>query len=150
MAQLSRRGWNNVLIFSVLAFIIIFQLSNQRLMDNPPSTSAPLAADAVVLEVHFPEGAFQRVGTRWRSTSEAWQGEQIESWLSTFYQAYPTRLLADPAISEFTIQLMILAQAEPKVFTWLPEQQLLYQPATQLAWQLPAERIASLTQAFQP
>lgn len=93
--RLGRRGWNNVLIFVVLAMILLFKFTGERL--NTPheegnsathpqgqsSTSAMLLpAGAVVLELDLPDRVIRRVGTSWQSEPEAGRPVvTIDAWL---------------------------------------------------------------------
>ena len=64
--QLSRRGWNNVLIFAVLAMMLVFQYSGKKI-EGDESTSqyqAALPAHAVVLSMQFDNIQIQRVGSQ--------------------------------------------------------------------------------------
>ena len=64
--QLSRRGWNNVLIFAVLAMMLVFQYSGKKI-EGDESTSqyqAALPAHAVVFSMQFDNIQIQRVGSQ--------------------------------------------------------------------------------------
>ena len=64
--QLSRRGWNNVLIFAVLAMMLVFQYSGKKI-EGDESTSqyqSALPAHAVVLSMQFDNIQIQRVGSQ--------------------------------------------------------------------------------------
>ncbi|KXO06565.1 hypothetical protein AKG98_3125 [Moritella sp. JT01] len=64
--QLSRRGWNNVLIFSVLAMMLVFQYSGKKIKGDEPAGQyqAALPAHAVVLSMQFDNIQIQRVGSQ--------------------------------------------------------------------------------------
>lgn len=148
--QLTRRGWNNVLILAVLAFIGIFQFSHNQLFQSKAIASAPLADEQIIMEVQLPNRTFQRVGSGWRSSDPAWSEERITAWLPLFKQSYPTIDVEPLPVAEQVIQLHLLAESEPLVLFWLPSQGLLYQANQVQAWQIPAEVAAVFTQASQP
>lgn len=64
--QLSRRGWNNVLIFAVLAMMLIFQYSGKKMNGDDSATlyQSALPASAVVLSMQFDNIQIQRVGSQ--------------------------------------------------------------------------------------
>ncbi len=68
--NLSRKGWNNVLIFAVLGMIFIFNFSH-KLMMEPKSfktdSSSILPEHTMVLSMEAPDYIIERVGRSWRS-----------------------------------------------------------------------------------
>ncbi|SQD79613.1 hypothetical protein [Moritella yayanosii] len=64
--QLSRRGWNNVLIFTILAMMLIFQYSGKTIGGGNTTryyqTALPL--NAIVLSMQFDNIQIQRVGSQ--------------------------------------------------------------------------------------
>lgn len=69
MPKLSRRGWNNVLIFSIIAFMLILNLPTiikNNFMEQEQSTY-PYVMDpqADIKEMHFSQFSIQREGIDW-------------------------------------------------------------------------------------
>ncbi len=72
--RLSRAGWNNVLIFSILAFILLINFSNQRLfpssnplVDEARGEQAILGEHAVILSLTIEKTlTIERVAQSWR------------------------------------------------------------------------------------
>ncbi len=64
--QLSRRGWNNVLIFVVLAMMLVFQYSGKKMEggDSASQYQTALPSNAVVLSMQFDNIQIQRVGSQ--------------------------------------------------------------------------------------
>ncbi|PKH07537.1 hypothetical protein [Moritella sp. Urea-trap-13] len=64
--QLSRRGWNNVLIFTVLTMMLIFQYSGKKTNGDDTASlyQSALPASAVVLSMKFDNIQIQRVGSQ--------------------------------------------------------------------------------------
>lgn len=64
--QLSRRGWNNVLIFAVLAMMLIFQYSGKNMNsdDAVSQYQSALPSNAVILSMQFDNIQIQRVGSQ--------------------------------------------------------------------------------------
>ncbi|CAG8999705.1 MAG: hypothetical protein CENE_01684 [Candidatus Celerinatantimonas neptuna] len=94
--RLGRRGWNNVIIFVVLAMILLFRFTSEKLNEHrsEPASSVQasssslanqgrlLPSDAVVLELDLPGRVIQRVGTGWRSQPEASRSVvTVDAWL---------------------------------------------------------------------
>ena len=67
--QLSRKAWNNVLIFSMLLMIFFFNGLHKKLNSVPeqPSIQTVLPAQSFILALSFPEHKIERIGTAWRS-----------------------------------------------------------------------------------
>lgn len=65
MRKLSQRAWNNVLIFSMLALIIILNWENFVRSDNAVPTTALDETD-VILSMQIDTLSFERIGTGWR------------------------------------------------------------------------------------
>ncbi|OUS70854.1 hypothetical protein B5G52_12985 [Pseudoalteromonas sp. A601] len=83
--QLSRKAWNNVLIFSMLLMIFFFNGLHKKLNSVPeqPSIQTLLPAQSFILALSFPEQKVERIGTAWRSllllenpTSSEWSANQ--------------------------------------------------------------------------
>ncbi len=139
--QLSRRGWNNVLIFAVLGFICVFQLSQQGLLERQPERSAPVPDTAVIMEIRFDETLIQRIGNGWRSPQSAWNEAQIEQWLRLLQTALPTREIVEQPAG-VPIQLLLLGESEPLVLLWQPQQSLLHGLNQSWGWQLADDQVA--------
>ena len=88
MIRLSRRAWNNVLIFSVLIMIVLFNSTNNFLTDGAPSVPEQiplLPPDSVVMTIDFGATEIERVGRGWRTKpsvnlSEAQLSSVVEAW----------------------------------------------------------------------
>ncbi len=68
--KMSRRGWNNIIIFAVASMILIFkyvELHNQEASSEQAEIGQLLPQGATVLRLELPELVIERVGTEWRS-----------------------------------------------------------------------------------
>lgn len=96
--QLGRKGWNNVVIFSMLLMIFFFNGLHTKLNSGPeqPSVQSVLPTQSFILALEFPDQKIERIGTSWRATalvknasSSLWQAtavnlvELINEWQST-------------------------------------------------------------------
>ncbi|MDF2179284.1 hypothetical protein P2G88_13570 [Aliiglaciecola sp. CAU 1673] len=67
MIRLSRKGWNNVLIFATLLMILLFNQSGRFLTDGEPATSHTLLpTDIPLMKLEFGAHQLERIGQGWR------------------------------------------------------------------------------------
>lgn len=84
--QLSRRGWNNVIIFSMLIMIFFLNGLHKNLgSDDAVASFHPvLPLHSFVLTLSFDQQKIERIGTSWRtntptpSTVTDWQGTEVQ------------------------------------------------------------------------
>ncbi|WP_199610738.1 hypothetical protein [Flocculibacter collagenilyticus] len=71
MIRLSKKGWNNVLIFSMLAMIMLFNGMHKKIMESSQlgKVTAVLPADSFILKLEYPGYAVERIGQSWRLTN---------------------------------------------------------------------------------
>ncbi|SFC52727.1 hypothetical protein [Pseudoalteromonas denitrificans] len=88
MIQLSKKGWNNVLIFSMLVMIFLFNGLHHKWIDSPQDNSPQLilAEQSYILTVQYPTYKIERIGTSWRSNSQL-TNEQISNVILQWKQA---------------------------------------------------------------
>ena len=95
MIRLSRAGWNNVLIFSSLIMIFLFNGMHLKMFsteDKPAELQTLLPAEQMILTVDFPNLSIERIGRSWRAVPnsehsaeqlytvlEQWQQLQVQS-----------------------------------------------------------------------
>jgi len=66
---LTKRGWNNVLIFSCMGMIIIFNLMGGKLIENAEGDiTSVLPEQSMILTLDNPDFSIERLGTNWRVT----------------------------------------------------------------------------------
>lgn len=68
--KMSRRGWNNIIIFAVASMILIFkyvELHKQEAVPEYKQSGLLLPQGATILRLELPELVIERVGTEWRS-----------------------------------------------------------------------------------
>ena len=94
--QLGRKGWNNVIIFSMLIMIFFLNGWHKQLFNtaDEPSVQPVLPIQSFVLTLTFVDQKIERIGTSWRTTmlqkntpftwqaSEQQLGELITRWQS--------------------------------------------------------------------
>ena len=75
--KLSRTGWNNVIIFSVMIIILLINATNDRLFPEGEAandkTLLPEHSVILTLAINFSDSrqlTFERVGRAWKMTSQ--------------------------------------------------------------------------------
>lgn len=70
MIRLSKRAWNNVIIFAMLIMIVMFNMTNNILTGSVEQQSefGLLPDDAVLMTLEFGPDKIERIGKGWRST----------------------------------------------------------------------------------
>lgn len=86
MSGLSKRSWNNVLIYSVLVLIGLFFVLPEYLQRKSEQTpqSHLIAGEQTLLALHFPSHQIERAGPQWRvvpaDLSADAIGELLHAW----------------------------------------------------------------------
>ena len=72
MFRLSRKAWNNVLMFSMLIMIMVFNGLHNRFNASEDTLSAQplIAADELILSLDFNQYVIERIGRTWRLVSK--------------------------------------------------------------------------------
>lgn len=93
MFRLSRKGWNNVLIFSMLLMIMVFNGMHKKFsMGGSANVMLPLLPEgSLLLTLEYPNASIERIGQGWRSNPplgldgeqlaqiiNGWQNEAVE------------------------------------------------------------------------
>ncbi|WP_018692143.1 hypothetical protein [Algicola sagamiensis] len=90
MLRLSRQGWNNVLIFSMLIMIFLFNGLHHRMLsfESEPQSQQLLPEESMLLTLELPPYSIERIGKAWRiqpgrkDTSEAELHQLTTAWQS--------------------------------------------------------------------
>ncbi|WP_111976860.1 hypothetical protein [Algibacillus agarilyticus] len=90
MVRLTRKGWNNVLIFSSLAMILIFNGVHQKILGSVEQTGdqvSVLPTDQILLTLDVPGYSIERIGRSWRTNPDkgleaALLEKTIASWVN--------------------------------------------------------------------
>ena len=119
MLRLSQRAWNNVLIFAMLFMILLFNTSNNFLVNNDdePENVPLLPESAVVMSIEFGARKLQRIGQGWRVTPAQQVNEEalhqlVDRWQRTTMQAESSRPMNSPHV----IVVWLAGKAEGLVY----------------------------------
>ncbi|MGJ8692061.1 MAG: hypothetical protein ACSHW0_06230 [Thalassotalea sp.] len=151
MIKLSRTGWNNVIIFSVMGFILLINLTQKSFNFNQSDQQQLLLAEhAVILSLTINQQTnIERIGKTWRALPAVIQGQPLDAMMQTWQQitaepiAEPENLNKDDMIVVSMVlagyeqdeYLLLLPQADQLVIYKQSEQQY-YRLAKQLFTQL--------------
>lgn len=72
MLRLTRQGWNNIIIYGVLALFFLFYIApNHLAMLRSKELQQVVAPGQRLLELHFPRATLKQAGPVWRSEPAA-------------------------------------------------------------------------------
>ncbi len=142
--KLSRTGWNNVIIFSVMIIILVINATNNKLFPNEDSENKaeqlilPQHSLIVTVAIDLSENKqvlFERVGRSWQLTAKGIivdkTDQQIEQMMFAWQQSSGLVQAADIVIDNeqgVTVQIALAGDAKAKTFTLYPlaDQLLIY------------------------
>ncbi|WP_413691835.1 hypothetical protein [Psychromonas sp. KJ10-2] len=91
--RLSKKGWNNVLIFGVLLIIFIFNFRQQLNFSNTTQQRPVISPDFTIVEIQTPDFVMTRTGREWkREPSINLSNENLQSIVDN-WQALPLDVL---------------------------------------------------------
>lgn len=122
--KLSRTGWNNVIIFSVMAFILIINITNNKLYsddENPTLSEQPyiLGENATILTLSIHASVLiERIGRTWRSTPTIIQGQALEQMMRSWQQSVGSIVPEPPELDKqmaLVVNIVLAGQEQPHV-----------------------------------
>lgn len=121
--KLSRTGWNNVIIFVVMAFILVINITNNKIFSEGENSSNTeqatlFGAHATILTLTiFPSVTIERIGKTWRSTpatlNEQGLDQMMRSWKNSEGDTVKTPPLLDEKMA-LVIKVELAGQNEPQ------------------------------------
>ncbi len=89
--KLSRTGWNNVIIFSVMIFILVINVTNKKLYapdeEHNARENTLFAEHSVILSLSIHQQVIiERIGSTWRATPEKLSGQALEQMMLTWHE----------------------------------------------------------------
>ncbi|MCP4984594.1 MAG: hypothetical protein GY928_00620 [Colwellia sp.] len=143
--KLSRTGWNNVIIFSVMIIILMINATNEKLfpneMNDNKSEQLILPAHSVILTLAIEYSTnqqvlFERIGRSWQLTSKGIildkSDQQIEQIMFAWQQSSGLIQAADIVIDGdqgVKVQIALAGDSQARAFSLYPlsDQLLVYQ-----------------------
>jgi hypothetical protein len=100
--KLSRTGWNNVIIFSVMIFILVINVTNKKLYssDNKQSNERTLfSKHAVILSLAINQQVtIERIGRTWRATPAKISGQALDQMMLSWHETQGILVTETPAL----------------------------------------------------
>lgn len=145
--RLSKRAWNNVLIFACLGMIIIFNLMSGKLIDNAEGSIATILPEqSMILTLEYPNVSIERLGTSWRvNPSEFIQPADVERIMNTWLTMSGEISLATSDEEGYRVTLWLAGQEHPMKLWVQPESQLITDILNQKTWMISPSQLNQLT-----
>ena len=153
MIKLSRSGWNNVIIFTVMGFILLINVTNKNVFtskENQASEQFVLGADAVLLTLSINhELSIERLGRNWRATPERISGQALSQMMRS-WQLLEGQVVNAPKGVDLKLALVIIVEVAdiPQAINLsliaTDYELLIYNQVTQLWFSLPIELYSQL------
>ena len=125
MIRLSKKGWNNVLIFSMLNMIFLFNGLHLKLLDSEVDDVIQpiLNEQSYILTIEYPSYKIERIGTGWRSNSTH---IKITELINNWKQATALRIADTSSLKAETktksadqiVMIWLAGEALPQVFAF--------------------------------
>jgi hypothetical protein len=91
MIKLSRAGWNNVIIFVVMGFILLINVTQDNLFSSSTNTQqeqSVLGEHAVILTLTVNQQVkIERIGKTWRAVPANISGQALEQMMMAWHQS---------------------------------------------------------------
>jgi hypothetical protein len=142
--KLSRSGWNNVIIFAILAFILVINITNNKLFsDSEQAVSTEqatlFAAHTTILTLTFhPNVIIERIGKTWRSTPAIMNEQALEQMMRSWKNSEGATVLNPPVLDEkmaLVVKVELAEQDQPhKLYLYATDTELLIFNQTTQLW----------------
>ena len=85
--KLSRTGWNNVIIFSVMIFILVINVTNKKLYSSDDQQITLFSEHAVILSLEVNQQvSIERIGRTWRAKPAKISGQALDQMMLTWHE----------------------------------------------------------------
>jgi len=113
MIKFSRAGWNNVIIFAVMGFILLINATHENVFSSPTQAQkeqSVLGENTVILTLTINQQVkIERIGNTWRAIPANIAGQALEQMMMAWQQS--AGMLID-APAEFDHQLALMVSVE--------------------------------------
>jgi len=122
--KFSRAGWNNVIIFAVMAFILLINFTNNKLFSTDEKTTGTEQATlfgqhTTILTLTFqPNIIIERTGKTWRATPAIFTEQALEQLMRSWKYSEGSSLKTAPNVDEkmaLIIKVELADQEQPHV-----------------------------------
>ena len=148
MLKLSKSGWNNVIIFAVMGFILIINMTQNKITEQEATLTGEqfvFAPPAILLTLRVNQTiVIERQGTSWHSNMSNMSTQLLEQMMMTWQSSQGTVIDAPTGIDRqmaLRIHAMIATETEPRVLDLYADdhQLLIYQQHNDLWLSLPLQ-----------
>jgi hypothetical protein len=137
MLRLSKKGWNNILIFSMLLMIMVFNGLHKRIPFGKVEAQAVslLPDDSLVLTLTFGDIAVERIGQSWRTNPQAdieaaeltqmmlaWKGKKAQ-W---HQQDMDAKLLTEGKEPDYYVIATLAGKSDGAVYAFYPQLEMVW------------------------
>ncbi|AWB59211.1 hypothetical protein [Colwellia sp. Arc7-D] len=144
MVKLSKTGWNNVIIFAVMGFILVINLTNKKIFSadenlNNEHEIALIGPQNIILTLSINDiVAIERIGRTWRATPANISGQALAQMMMSWQQSMGEAMAQAPEVDRqfsLEVKLDIAGQEQPLALNfYATEQQLLIFNQTSKQW----------------
>ncbi|WP_127019793.1 hypothetical protein [Rheinheimera mangrovi] len=120
MIRLSQKGWNNVMIYTVVILVALFIGLPEYLKQvrNEPQAQL-ISTNQTLLALHFPQHQIERAGPNWRSQPAVLTEEQLTVLLQHWQQAtLPEQSPLNPINPVFVTEVSVWLTGKPAQLQW--------------------------------
>lgn len=137
MLRLSKKGWNNILIFSMLLMIMVFNGLHKRIPLGKVEAQlvSLLPEDSLVLTLAFGDIAVERIGQSWRTNPQAdieaaalaqmmlaWRGQKAQ-W---HQQDMDAMLLTEGKEPDYYVIATLAGKSDGAVYAFYPQLEMVW------------------------
>lgn len=142
--KLSRTGWNNVIIIVVMAFILIINITNNKIFPNNQATSSAEQAtlfafhETILTLTFFDKVTIERIGKTWRVTPKILNEQALEQMMRSWKNSEGVTVANPPTLDEkmaLIVNVELADQDAPQVLNlFATETELLIYNRTTKVW----------------
>jgi len=147
--KLSRTGWNNVIIFVVMTFILVINATNKQLFSEDDTVStieqSLLGNGSVILTLALNSNILiERIGRTWRATPTKLSGQALEQMMMSWQQVTGDVVAEAPIVDQkmaLIITINLAGQEEATVLNLysVADELLVFNHQSQLWFSLPMQ-----------
>jgi len=147
--KLSRTGWNNVIIFVVMTFILVINATNKQIFSNEVDNNAIeqrlLGNSPVILTLALHNNMLvERIGRTWRATPVKLSGQALDQMMMSWQQVVGNVLTTSPVVDKkmaLIITINIAGQEQETVLHLysVTDELLVFNQKSQLWFSLPMQ-----------
>ena len=157
MVKLSRQAWNNVLIFSMLIMILLFNGLHRKVGSDEAVVTVPLLPEhSLLLTLQFEHTQVERIGQSWRANPDIAMDEAaltalmnvwLQYQLNVAANAHEAKVLVQGQMPQYYVVATLAGKSDGAVYAFYPQlERVLVHDHLQSRWlQMP---IADLVKLF--